>query len=291
MRGVCHYERSDAISLKFSWHVLKKLIAFAVAVNITNGVKLANLLDRLELMLSAIQPVLTAIGAVVAAGGGLTVIVYMAFKHLAAKWLESQFDARLQELKHQHDEELEQLRFKIAALLDRTTKLHQREFETMPEAWAKLNDAFWQTYSTVSSVQQYPDIDSMTPPHQAEFIEGCKLQNWEKDELKRTNKKTDYYQSHIRLYHLSEAQNKSRDAHVFLLKNGIFFSEEIRKAFQEIDDLVWDAIVEHEFNVRNNIIPMQRKKIGALTEKGEQLLRGVEEKVRRRLWPKDNIGL
>ena len=161
----------------------------------------------------------------------------------------------------------------------------------LPEAWAKLNDAFWQARSTVSSMQQYPDIDKMTPAHQVEFIEGCVLQNWEKDELKGTNKKTEYYRTHSRWYNLTEAQNKSRDAHVFILKNGIFFNEEIRKAFQEIDDLVWDAIVEHKLNVEDDMRPAPRENIGALAQKGDQLLRNVEAKVRERLWPKDNLGL
>lgn len=269
----------------------QKAYSICRSAKLIDGVKLSNLPDQLDPILNAIRPLLEVIGAVVLAGGGLTLIVYKAFEHLAAKWLNSQFDARLQELKHQHDEELEQLRFKIAALLDRTTKLHQREFEMMPEAWAKLNDAFWQTRSTVSSFQEYPDIDRMTPTHQTEFIDGCKLQNWEKDELKRTNLKTEYYQKHIRLYYLGEAVNKSRDAHVFLLKNGIFFSEGIRKAFQEIDDLVWEAVIEHKFNVQNQTTPMQRQKIDLLEQKGDQLLLDIEAKVRERIWPKDNIGL
>jgi len=89
----------------------------------------------------------------VAAGGGLTLIAYQIFKRFAVKWLDSKFEERLQALKHKHGKEIERLRFEIAKLLDRATKLHQREFEVLPEAWSKLNDAFWNTQSVSRSVK------------------------------------------------------------------------------------------------------------------------------------------
>lgn len=238
-----------------------------------------------------LRVVLETVGAIVVAGGGLALIVYRVFKHLAVKWLDSQFDARLQALKHQHNQEIEQLRFKIAALLDRTTKLHQKEFETLPDAWARLNDAFWQVRSAVAVIKEYPDIDKMSPEHQVEFIDGCRLQNWEKGQLKQTDKKTAYYQSRIKWHDLHEAQSKSCEAHVFLLKNGIFFSEELRKAFQEIDDMIWNAVVAHGFEVQHQGTQVQREQIGKLNQNGEKLLREVEAKVRERIWPKDKVGL
>src|SRR5690242_14921631 len=97
-----------------------------------------------EAEMEGLEEILKAVGAVVLAGGGMSLIVYQVFKHLAARWLESKFEERLQALKHAHGKELEQLRFRISALLDRATKLHQREFEVLPDAWAKLNDAFYE---------------------------------------------------------------------------------------------------------------------------------------------------
>lgn len=241
--------------------------------------------------MEAIQALLQAVGAVVVAGGGLVWIVYQMFKHLSVKWLDSQFDARLQALKHQHDKEIEQLRFKIAALLDRTTKLHEREFEALPEAWSKMNDAYWQARAVVSVIKSYPDIDRMTPAHQTEFIDGCRLPDWEKAELKATERKTDYYQKHIPGHDLFEAKSKSRDAHVFLLKNGIFFGERILEALKTLDGLAWAAIIEHEINVEHDVRPMERESSNALQNKGEPLLQELQALIRDRLWPKENVGL
>ena len=249
------------------------------------------MLNSLDSAIEVLRPIVNVIIVLGLGAGGLAPVVYFVFKHLAVKWLDGQFATRLEALKHQHDQEIEELRFKIAALLDRTAKLHKREFETLPEAWIKLNDAFWYTRNTVSPLQSYPDIDKMTPEHQQEFVNTCRLETWEKNELRRVEKKTDYYQNHIKWHDLHEVKIKSRAAHVFLLQNGIFFSEEVRTAFQEIDDMIWDAVTEHELNVEYPNEHRQREKIRILVEKGEALLRAVEAKVRDRIWPKDKVGL
>jgi hypothetical protein len=96
-------------------------------------------------MSDLLQNVLTAIGAFIVAGGGVGAIAYALFRFFSEKWLNAKFEERLAAYKHAQQKELEELRFKISALMDRTTKLHQREFDTLPEAWTKLNDAYGAT--------------------------------------------------------------------------------------------------------------------------------------------------
>lgn len=71
-----------------------------------------------------LNDILRLVGTLVLAGGGLSLIVYQTFKHLAAKWLDARFEERLQALKHEQQKEIEQLRLKISTLLDRAVKLH-----------------------------------------------------------------------------------------------------------------------------------------------------------------------
>jgi len=87
--------------------------------------------------------------------GGAT--AFALFKLLAEKWLTAKFDERLAEYKHAQQKELEQLRFRINAMMDRTVKLHQREFDVVPETWSRLNDALNSVMALVSRVQSYPD--------------------------------------------------------------------------------------------------------------------------------------
>ena len=71
-------------------------------------------------------------------------IAWFVFRTFSDKWLASRFNERLERLKHDQQQEIEQLRGRINALLDRTTKLNQREYEVVPEAWERL----WQAQAS-----------------------------------------------------------------------------------------------------------------------------------------------
>jgi hypothetical protein len=235
--------------------------------------------------MDALDPLLKFVGGIVIAGGGLSLIVYHAFKYLAAKWLDARFEERLQALKHEQQKELEQLRYKVSALLDRAVKLHQREFDVLPEAWSKLNDAYWYVRSFVSALQTYPNVDQMNPAQQEEFIDSCQLQEWQKAELRQAPEKTRYYQSKIFWHKLTQANEKSRDAYTYLIKNGIFISEDLRQKFSVIHDLFWNALTEHQMNEEHDIRPRQRDQIGKLASEGDGMMKALERDIHERLWP------
>lgn len=224
-------------------------------------------------------------GAIVLGGGSLSAIIYMAFKYLAAKWLDARFEEKLQALKHQQEKEIEGLRFKISAMLDRAVKLHQREFEVLPEAWSMLNDAFWKSQSLMSVIQSYPDIDKMPHQQQIEFISSCCLQDWQKKELFVANKKNELYQKYIRRYNLNDSVEIIREAYTYLIKNGIFINDQLRKEFGVIHDQIWNALNEHQLNEDHDILPRKREHIDKLLTEGEGLMKKLERNVHERLWP------
>lgn len=240
--------------------------------------------------MEAINQVLTAIGWIVVAGGGLSFIVFQVFKHLGAKWLDARFEERLQALKHEQGKEIEELRFKISAILDRTVKLHQREFEILPEAWSKLNDAFWEIRRLVSSVQSYPDVDRMPGAQLEEFLTICSFSNWQKMELRDATNKNEVYQKHIFWHHLGDAQSKANDGYTYFVRNKIFIDHEIRAQLSVIHDLMWGALSEHQSNEQHGILPRQRQKIDDFLSNGEVLLTKLEILVHRRVWPVDRLN-
>jgi hypothetical protein len=228
---------------------------------------------------------LELVGAVVIAGGGLALLVYQAFKHLAAKWLDTKFDERLQDLRHKHERELEHLRFRINALLDRTTKLNEREFDVLPKAWSKLHTAFWQARAFVSSLQSYPDLDRMQDSQLDDFIENCQLASWQKPELRASTDKNGYYQKHIYWVKLATVLDQVRDANIFLAKVGIFMLPDVRERFGELATMVFDAVSQDRFNHEHEIRPMPRDKIDRFVKDGEPKLLELERIVHTRLWP------
>ena len=109
---------------------------------------------------------------------------YAVFQFLGKRWLEARFAERLERFKHDQNQEIERLRYRINALMDRTTKLHQHEFEVLPEIWDKLGIAFSATSNFTSRMASYPDLDQMGEAQFSEFLAACELFGWQKDELR-----------------------------------------------------------------------------------------------------------
>ena len=72
--------------------------------------------------------------------------------------------------------------------MDRTVKLHQKEFDVLPESWGKLSDAHGVVTAVTSALQQYPDLDRMSAPHLEEFLTDSPLMNWQTDEIRKSDK-------------------------------------------------------------------------------------------------------
>jgi hypothetical protein len=89
------------------------------------------------------------VGWILANAAATSAVAFGMFKLFAEKWLNSKFQRQLEEFKHAQQKEIEQLRFRINAMMDRATKLHQRAFDVLPEAWSRLNDACGKTLALV----------------------------------------------------------------------------------------------------------------------------------------------
>ena len=192
--------------------------------------------------------ILATIGGVILGGGGAVGLAYWLFKVFGEKWLSAKFEERLAEFKHAQQKEIEQLRFKINALMDRTVKLHQREFDVLPEAWSRLNDAFSHVIGFSSRLQSYPDLNRFSADQLDEFLNNSRLQDWEKTELKAAKDRTQYFIKRIFWHRLSDARAACKEHHAYLKKSGIFILAETREKFYELDALMWDALTESEIN-------------------------------------------
>jgi len=231
-----------------------------------------------------LETLLSAVGF----GGGAVTVAYFTFRYLATKWLDAKFNERLEDYRHRQQTELEQLRFQINALFDRVTKLHQREFQVLPDAWALLIDAFVEARAFVASFQSYPDLDKMRPTQFEEFVDACQLAGWEKAELKSLpSDKNRYYQEHIFWHQSNIAGKASNDCHTFLRKNGIFIESTLKGKFQKIDQLVREAIVVRR-SIQHYGVQGEWAKVEAFAEKGDALLDDLERLVQTRLWTHDS---
>lgn len=231
-----------------------------------------------------IQPILASIGAVILGGGIVVTAAFALFRLFSDKWLSAKFDERLETFKHMHQRELEELRLKINTLFDRTTKLHQREFEVVPEAWSKLIDAHNQVWATIVSFKQYPDLDRMNSVQLEEFFTDGFLSETQKEEIRNSSQKLKLYIRMNVWHEIWKSKKALRKFHVYLLKNGIFIAPEVRAKFKTLGDYIWAALVEYEINEQWPENPRERTAFKNLEGDGKKLMEQLESDVQGRLW-------
>jgi hypothetical protein len=234
---------------------------------------------------ATISAVIAWILALLVAGGGLAAVAFGLFKILGEKWLNAKFEERLAAYKHVQQQELERLKFEINALMDRTVKLHQKEFDVLPEAWGRLTDAHGVTTAVTSALQQYPDLNRLNDDQLEEFFENHPfLLNWQKADLRVSPDRNKAYSKADSRHRAGKARDACREFHVYLLKNGIFIPEPMKSKFTDLDGIIYNALVEHELNMEDNMIPRSRVELKALAGKGAELLKSLETDVQERLW-------
>jgi hypothetical protein len=233
---------------------------------------------------NVILPIFTALGAVVVVGGGFATIAYNIFKVFGEKWLNAKFVERLAAYRHAQQRELEQLKFEINTLMDRTMKLHQREFDVLPETWGLLTDAFNTTVPIALGFIQYPDVNRMSDDQLGELLEKSPLVGWEKTELKAAADKTKYYANAIFRSNFDKAGEACTAFRVYLSKHGIFIPEPIKAKFAELDALLTNALLERRLSIQNPRDTQMFDVGNTLHTRGRELLKSLEQDVQRRLW-------
>jgi len=85
-------------------------------------------------------------------------IAWWLFKKYSEGWLEQRFKKDFSDHQHRQNRELEGLKLEINTMLDRSIKLHQKEFEALPEIWTTLMESNNKISSVLSLFQTYPNL-------------------------------------------------------------------------------------------------------------------------------------
>lgn len=241
-------------------------------------------MKRKDQALDTLRDIFALFGFVGAALLALASFSYWLFKRYSDKWLSAKFAERMANYKHAQKVEIEDLRFEINKLMDRSVKLHQREFDTLPEAWALLVEAHGFARSAVAAFQQYADVERMDPERLNKFLKECMLPEWEIDEICVATRKNDRFVKAASRQRIRHARERLREFHVYRLKHGIFFLPNIRQKFEQIEELVRSAVFEAEFEIDHGRDDLKRKARNEFEHNSDQLMKELEADIQSRLW-------
>jgi hypothetical protein len=231
----------------------------------------------------AIEPYLAALGLTALSASVILGALYAALKWFGEQWVTSKFSERLESFKHAQQREIEQLKFQINASMDRAVKLHQREFETLPQAWSTLVTAYNSVRWLTSSLQTYADVARMRDDELDEFLENSEFSKTEQQNVRESSDRNKAYQNAIYWHRLTKVKKDFQEHHVFLTQNAIFIPPQTKAKFTAIGDIAWDALTEHEVNHEMNDF-RQRSKVMKFISVGETMLTELETEIQKRLW-------
>ena len=229
------------------------------------------------------EAILNFIGSVVAYGGGGAVIAYGVFVFLGRKWIENKFSQQLEEYKNEQRKELENFRLKINTLFNRITKIHEKEIEVLPECWSKLHDAKNIITNLVSPLQSYPDFDRMTEQEIRASLKETLLEDFQVEELIKSKEKTKYYQEKIFWHKLHAAKEKFSEFHIYITKNRIFLSDDLKELFTEADNLLWEALTGKEIGESYKDYKRMYEAYEKLVNNIDNVIEKIEKQVQARL--------
>ncbi len=90
--------------------------------------------------------------------------------------------------------------------MDRTVKLHQREFDVLPEAWGLLNDAFAIISPVALGVGNAPDFRKISAEEFEYVLSKIPFEEFQKNELRNSKDQSRYYLDTIQWHDFNKAK-------------------------------------------------------------------------------------
>lgn len=228
------------------------------------------------------------IWAFVAAGGGGAVIAFGIIRVFGEKWLDSKFAGRLQDLRHEHERQMELVRLEASRSLDRSARLNEREFEVSAEAWALIFEAFARTMGALPGYRQHDDFTHLSDELARVVADKSGFEFWEIDELigLPLKDRNSYFNERKRAHELRDARIAVRDASNYLARKALFLEKAVHTQLDAFVDAAWKAIIAREIIMEVGLQGAEgiKRDDDEFRQNADAQMKELEQLVRRRFW-------
>lgn len=231
------------------------------------------------------------IWAVAAAGGGGGAVAYAVVKIFGEKWLDSKFSTRLQDLRHEHERQMEAIRLQTARAMDRSTRLSEREFVSTAEAWSLVYEAYVRTMGALPGFRQHADFSRLSDDKARIVAAANDFEEWEVEELLAVPQvdRNIYFSQRVRQHEKREARRSIQTATGYLKRNMLFIERSLYEELDKFVDWAWQAILANEMVQEagpGNLDGIIRHDEDFRRD-GEGRIKGLENQIRERFWLTD----
>ena len=135
-------------------------------------------------------------------------------------------------------------------MLSGALKLQELEFEVLPEAWKRLDDAYGLVRWATSSFQQYPSIEGMTDIELLEYLTKAHpdfLEGQVTRIIGATGKDRDArFQELLSWQRVNKARRAVGELETYIAGNGLFLPPSLKAQFLEIAPIIRNTVIAAE---------------------------------------------
>jgi hypothetical protein len=234
--------------------------------------------------------------AIIAAGGGGALVALGIVRAFGEKWLDSKFTGRLQQLRHEHERQIEEMRVAGAGALDRAARLSEQEFEVTAEAWSLVFEVYVKTASALPGVRfGVPDFSNLSDDAARRVLEGANFEPWAIDDIlaAQLRDRNRLYMERRDLHEIRDAKIANREAAFYLAKKALFLEKAVHERLTAFVNDAWTAIFDWEMvrSMRDQGPPPENfeRRDNLFRANSEQRIKELEQFVRERFWPAEQV--
>ncbi|MDR1285210.1 MAG: hypothetical protein LBJ88_03300 [Campylobacteraceae bacterium] len=195
-----------------------------------------------------IKDIFATFGIVIGITICIAYIIYNVFKYFCEKLVEKYISKSIDEYRNELNKELEKYKYETNILFHRISKIHEKEFDVLPEIFSLMIDAYNSLSEATSILKEYADVERMDEIEFENFIKNEDLPSNCKDQLKSEcpEERAKNYQKLINKKTILNSRKKIEQFHFFVQKNSLFLSDDLKEQFLKIDDLMWEINIKIE---------------------------------------------
>jgi hypothetical protein len=163
---------------------------------------------------------------------------------LGERFLNYHLERKLAALKYDHDQQIEELKAKLAHLGDRGVRSNEREFNAISVIWENFVDAFVATLRAAVAFTGHPDLSKLSDEDVIHFLDSTTLSDEQKNEVTKASDKNKTFSDFVNRNYIAEAGKAIFDARSMVRKQAIFMPDDIQRSFDQTLDTLSKAQVQ-----------------------------------------------
>ena len=212
---------------------------------------------------------------------------YGLFRFFGQKWIEQKFSKSLEEFKHEQAKEIAKQQLQIDTIFNRVSKLHDKEFEILPQIWKRLNAANILIQRIEFGYNKFPDLNKMTSEDLEKFMDESDL-NFNESEKALMRTQSDKIKVYFKINKSKEfkdAYNAYSQFHIYHAENSIFMKSDLKTKIEAIDKLLRSLLGASDVGLTSGDSSLVLEKYVQVNGPLENLLMEISEYIHSRLYP------